>query len=212
MTTSNGPKALGEKERIGPRADILQLIFVALLFALGLEMLRLFMSSMVFYLREAREFSTVQIGGIALLCFLAALLAPFLARVMGPGRLLQLSAFGIFVIRIIIQFLEAAAFDFSLSIVGTILFLWAIPASASIATNGKRIGGATWLLGLLTGIALDSAIKGAFGTVDLSFHPNVGADIVAVLLSLALAASGKFVSMRAEGQQALPPGPRDPSR
>ena len=208
MTTSNGPKALGEKGRIGPRADILQLIFVALLFALGLEMLRLFMSSMVFYLREAREFSTVQIGGIALLCFLAALLAPFLARGMGPGRLLQLSAFGIFVIRIIIQFLEAAAFDFSLSIVGTILFLWAIPASASIAANGKRIGGATWLLGLLTGIALDSAIKGAFGTVDLSFHPNVGADIVAVLLSLALAASGKFVSMRAEGQQALPPGPR----
>ena len=208
MTTANGPQALASRLSLGPRADILQLLFVAFLFALGIEMLRLFMSGMVFYLREARDFSTVQIGGIALLCFLAPLLAPLLARGIGPRRLLQLSAFGIFVARIIIQFIQAPAFDLALSIIGTILFLSAIPAIASIATDGKRIGGPTWLLGLLTGIALDTAIKGAFGTVDLSFHPNVGADIVAVLLSLALTTSAKFVSMRDQGQEAMPPGPR----
>ena len=208
MTTANGPQALTGKESVGPRSDILQFVFVALLFALGIEILRLFMSSMVFYLREARDLSTVQIGVIALLCFLAALLGPVLARGMGPGRLLQLCALGIFITRIIIQFMEAASFDFALSIVGIILFLWAIPASASISSNGRRITGATWLLGLLTGIAMDTAIKGAFGTVDLSFHPNVGADIVAMLLSLGLTTSAKFVSMRSQGQEALPPGPR----
>lgn len=208
MTTTNGPQSLTGKESVWPRADILQFTFVALLFALGIEMLRLFMSSMVFYLREARELSTVQVGGIALVCFLAALLAPLLARGMGPGRLLQLCALGIFVARIIIQFVESVPFDFALSIIGMVLFLWAIPASASIASDGRRVEAATWLLGLITGIALDTAIKGAFGTVDLSFHPNVGADIVAVLLSLALTTSAKFVSMRSQGQEALPPGPR----
>lgn len=208
MTTANGPQALAGKGRVGRRADVLQFIFVALLFTLGIEMLRLFMSSLVFYLREAQEFSTVQVGGIALLCFLAALLAPVLARGIGPVRLLQLCALGIFVTRIIIQFMEAAALDFFLSIVGTVFFLSAIPASASIASNGKRIAGPTWLLGLLAGMALDTAIKGAFGTVDLSFHPNVGADVVAVMLSSALTASAKFVSMRTEDQEALPPGPR----
>lgn len=208
MTTANAPQVSTAEEKVGARADLWQLLFVTFLFALGIEMLRLFMSSMVFYLREAREFSTVQIGGIALLCFLAALLAPLPARGMGSGRLLQLSAFGICVTRIIIQFTGSPSIDFAMSIVGTVLFLWTIPASASVASNGKRITGATWLLGLLTGIALDTAVKGAFGTVDLSFHPNVGADIVAVLLSLGLTTSAKFVSMRTRGHQALPPGPR----
>ena len=208
MTTANTSQISSGKESIGARAEILQFVFVMLLFALGIEMLRLFMSSVVFYLREAREFSTVQVGGIALLCFLAALLAPVLARGIGPGGLLQLCALGIFVTRIIIQFIEVAAADFALSIVGTVLFLWAIPASTSIASSGRRITGATWLLGLLTGIALDTAIKGAFGTVDLSFHPNAGADIVAVLLALGLTTTAKLVAMRSRGQEALPPGPR----
>ena len=208
MTTANTPQISSGEEGVGARAEILHFAFVMLLFALGIEMLRLFMSGMVFYLREAREFSTVQVGGIALLCFLAALLAPVLARGTGPARLLQLCALGIFVTRIIIQFMEAAAADFALSIVGTVFFLWAIPASASMASNGKRITGGTWLLGLLTGIALDTAIKGAFGTVDLSFHPNTGADVVAVLLSLGLASTAKFISMQTRGQEALPPGPR----
>ena len=132
MTTANTSQISSGKESIGARAEILQFVFVMLLFALGIEMLRLFMSSVVFYLREAREFSTVQVGGIALLCFLAALLAPVLARGIGPGGLLQLCALGIFVTRIIIQFIEVAAADFALSIVGTVLFLWAIPASASL--------------------------------------------------------------------------------
>ena len=208
MTTANTSQISSGKESIGARAEILQFVFVMLLFALGAEMLRLFMSGMVFYLREAREFSTVQVGGTALLCFMGALLGPVLARGIGPSRLLQLCAFGIFIDRIVIQFVEVAAFDFVLSIVGTVLFLWAVPASASMTSTRGRIAGGTWLLGLLTGIALDTAIKGAFRTVDLSFHTNVGSDIVAVLLALSLATSAKFLSMRGQGQEALPPGPR----
>ena len=208
MTTADAPQISTGKENLEPRADILHFAFVSLLFVLGIEMLRLFMSSLVFYLREARDFSTVQVGGIAFLCFVTALLAPFWARIIGPGRLLQLCALGIFVTRIIVQYAETAPSDFALSIVGTVLFLWAIPASASIASTGKHTGRATWLLGLLTGIALDTAIKGAFGTADLSLHPNVGADILAVLLSVSLVTSAKFVSMRTQGLQILSPGPR----
>lgn len=208
MTTAPEIQFSTGKENVRSWTDFFQFVFVILLFALGVEMLRLFMSSMVFYLREAQGISTVQVGGTALLCFMAALLAPLLARSLGPVRLLQLIAFGIFVTRIIIQFIENPASDFALSVIGTIFFLWAIPASASITCSGKRIAGATWLLGLLSGIALDTTIKGAFGTVDLSFHPNVGADIVAVFLAFGLSTTAKFLSPRSQGQEALPPGPR----
>ena len=150
MTTANATQISTGNENSWPRVDLFHLIFVALLFALGAEMLRLFMSGMVFYLREAREFSTVQVGGTALLCFMGALLGPVLARGIEPSRLLQLCAFGILIDRIVIQFVEVAAFDFVLSIVGTVLFLWAIPASASMASTRGRIAGGTWLLGLLT--------------------------------------------------------------
>ena len=94
-------------------------------------MLRLFMSSMLFYMREAREVSTVGVGGVAFLCFLMVFLAPVLARGIGPGGVLQLSAAGLWAARIIIQFVDVAVVDFALSIAGAVLFLWAIPASAS---------------------------------------------------------------------------------
>ena len=74
----------GEKNT-GARSSIWHFIFITLLFAVGIEMLRLFMSSLLFYLREAREVSTVGVGGVAFLCFLMVFLAPVLARGMGPG-------------------------------------------------------------------------------------------------------------------------------
>ena len=171
-------------------------------------MLRLFMSSLLFYMREAREVSTVGVGGVAFLCFLMVFLAPVLARGMGPGGLLQLSAAGLWAARIIIQFVDVAVVDFALSIAGAVLFLWAIPASASLVSNGKRIDGGTWLLGLLVGVALDTAIKGGFGTVDLSWQNNVGADVIAVLLAGGLTGSAKIISMRSRGQEAQPPSNR----
>ena len=197
----------GEKNT-GARSSIWHFIFIALLFAVGIEMLRLFMSSLLFYLREAREVSTVGVGGVAFLCFLMVFLAPVLARGMGPGGLLQLSAAGLWAARIIIQFVDVAVVDFALSIAGAVLFLWAIPASASLVSNGKRIDGGTWLVGLLVGVALDTAIKGGFGTVDLSWQNNVGADVIAVLLAGGLAGSAKIISMRSRGQEAQPPGYR----
>ena len=197
----------GEKNT-GARSSIWHFIFITLLFAVGIEMLRLFMSSLLFYMREAREVSTVGVGGVAFLCFLMVFLAPVLARGMGPGGLLQLSAAGLWAARIIIQFVDVAVVDFVLSIAGAVLFLWAIPASASLVSNGKRIDGGTWLLGLLVGVALDTAIKGGFGTVDLSWQNNVGADVIAVLLAGGLTGSAKIISMRSRGQEAQPPSNR----
>ena len=197
----------GEKNT-GARSSIWHFIFITLLFAVGIEMLRLFMSSLLFYLREAREVSTVGVGGVAFLCFLMVFLAPVVARGMGPGGVLQLSAAGLWAARIIIQFVDVAVVDFALSIAGAVLFLWAIPASASLVAGGRRIDGGTWLLGLLGGVALDTAIKGGFGTVDLSWQNNVGADVIAVLLAVGLAGSAKIISMHSRGQEAQPPGYR----
>ena len=64
------------------------------------------------------------------------------------------------------------------------------------------------MLGLLVGVALDTAIKGGFGTVDLSWQNNVGADVIAVLLAGGLTGSAKIISMRSRGQEAQPPSNR----
>ena len=197
-----------EKNIVTPDPASGTFIFITLLFAVGIEMLRLFMSSLLFYMREAREVSTVGVGGVAFLCFLMVFLAPILARGIGPGGLLQLTAAGLWAARIIIQFVDVAVVDFALSIAGAVLFLWAIPASASLVAGGRRIDGGTWLVGLLVGVALDTAIKGGFGTVDLSWQNNVGADVIAVLLAGGLAGSAKIISMRSRGQEAQPPGYR----
>ena len=64
---------------------LIDVVFVALTFAVGVQLLRLFITGMVFYLREVREFSTVSIGGIAFLVFGTAFLAPIAVRWLGPA-------------------------------------------------------------------------------------------------------------------------------
>ena len=50
-------------------------------------------------------------------------------------------------------------------------------------SGGKeRRGGRTFALGLLLGIGLDTAIKGAFGTLDLSWQPGSATYVIVILL------------------------------
>ena len=183
-----------------------QFIFIALLFAVGVEMLRLFMSSLMYYLREAQEASTTTVGGVAFLCFLGAFLAPPLARVVGVGRLIRLCALGLMATRIAIQFVETPVADFGLAIAGAVLFLWAIPLSASLASDGRRVDGGTWLLGMLTGLGLDTAIKGGLGTVDLSWQTNAASDALAVIMALALSTFAKTATWGVREDKGEAPG------
>ncbi len=207
MPTLKSILAPGNNKSVGTRAGLWHFVTVILLFALGIEMLRQFMTGMVFYLRDAQEVSTVKVGGVALLCFLTVFLAPLVARGTGMRGLMQLTAAGLSATRVGIQFVDVPVADFALSIVGVIMFLWAIPASASLASGGVRAGGGAWLLGLLVGMALDTAIKGGFGTVDLAWQANAGADAIAALMAVGLAGSARIASAQNQGPEPRPPGP-----
>lgn len=100
--------------------------------------------------------------------------APFFAGMMQRGlkqRALLITGGGVAALRLIEQLNPSPALDVALTSIGTALFLLFIPI------------GYEWLRArdldrhfapaLLLGLSVDTAIKGAFGTVDLSWLPGV---------------------------------------
>jgi len=99
--------------------------------------------------------------------------APFFAGMMQRGlkqRALLITGGGVAALRLIEQLNPSPALDVALTSIGTALFLLFIPL------------GYEWLRArdldrhfapaLLLGLSVDTAIKGAFGTVDLSWLPG----------------------------------------
>lgn len=166
------------------RVSLSSLVFLTLTFVFGLQMLRLLMVELVFYLRDAKDASSPMVGITALLLFLTVFLMPLARRFLGWRATFILASGGLGVTRIAEQFVSAPAAEFALSMIATGLFLWFIPISLQYLLVDKRGGGTLWGLGLVLGISADTAIKGVFGTLDLYWQTGVGADVVAIVLAV----------------------------
>ena len=167
------------------RASLIELGFLALMTALGLQMLRLLITGLIFYLKDAEDVSTIAVGGIGLGVFLIAFLAPVVRRAAGLRNALLLSAGGLGVVRLVEQFTSSPQVDLVLAMAGTGLFLWSIPLTFAYLSRGTAEGGGLWGLGLLLGISLETGVKGVYRTLDLSWQTGTGADVVAVILVVA---------------------------
>ena len=80
-----------------------QWILPVLVVVMGLQMLRLFIGSLTWYLRDTVGLSAVSLAPYAFGTFLIALLAPLLWRVAGPRLALWISAGGLAIVRLIEQ-------------------------------------------------------------------------------------------------------------
>ena len=98
-----------------------------LTFTFGLQMLRLLIVEMVYYLREVKDLSTVFLGGIAFAVFLTVFLAPIIRRCIGIKSSFALTAFTLGLVRLVEQFIYSSPADLCLAIIGTVLFLWFFP-------------------------------------------------------------------------------------
>ena len=145
-------------------------------------MLRLLIVELVHYLREAKDLPSVVVGGIALVVFLMAFLAPSIRRRIGIEASFALMAGALGLLRLIEQFISSSPADLSLAIISTVLFLWFIPISLHHFRSRGPEGGVSWALALFLGISVDTAIKGVFGTLDITWNTGLAADLVSIIL------------------------------
>lgn len=146
----------------------------ALTIVLGLQIFRVFFPSLAWYLKDTVGVGTITLAGYAFVPFLVGLLAAILHRLSGPRLALWLTAGGLALVRLVEQAVTHPAVDLWLSIAGSILFLLFLPIIVGqIRARGKDTAAPRWGYGLVLGIALDSAIRGIAGTLDLSWIPGL---------------------------------------
>jgi endonuclease/exonuclease/phosphatase family metal-dependent hydrolase len=133
-----------------------------------MQVLRVLIPGMFWTLGSRMSLSTIQLGLIGFAIFLiGGFLAGPLARLAGNRRLILISAVGLGIMRLFMQFWWGEPlFNLSLAIVGTILFFIFLPACFEDARLRGSPAISHYALGLLGGLALDIAINGAFGTYD----------------------------------------------
>ena len=159
----------------------------ALTTLLGLQLLRVLLNGLVFYLRDSLGAPTTTAGIYALLLFLTAFLAAPLARFVSPRRALVAIVGALAAVRLAEQLVGEPVADLALATAGTALFLLSIPFLLSRSAGPRLRAGETFALGLLLGIAADTALKGTSATLDLSWQPGPLADAVVVATVAALA-------------------------
>ena len=169
---------------VGPwsRRHTLHALSLALTVVFGLQMLRVLLPELVFYLKDSAGQGAVVPGVYSVALFSLAFLAPVVHRYLGPKRLLVVAAGGLALSRIAEQSVTSPPADLALASLGTLLFLWSIPVFAGILRGRGREGGPILAVGVLLGLALDTAIKGAFTTLDLSWQPGLASDLLVSFL------------------------------
>jgi len=161
-----------------------RLALPALITVLGLQSLRVYYPSLAWYLRDTVGVGSVTLGGIAFATFLLGFLAPPLRRLLGSRGVLWLAGGGLAGLRVLEQLSADPALDLYLSLASVALFLIFLSAfighvrAADGPEGAYRVAG-----GVVVGLTLDTLIKGAGGTLDLSWIPTIGAAVVVLALA-----------------------------
>lgn len=174
------------------------LLLGALTVMFGIQLLRMLFVGMAVYLTQVQEIDPVMVGALGLVVFLCGFLAPIVRRVLGPRNALPVVVGLLSLVWLAEKFVSSIPAGLGLSIAGTILFLWSLPLLfQSIRSTGKADNAAHAVIALLLGLSAETAVKGVFGTVDLSWVQGYGVYIAAVVL---FAAQGlllwRFVSTK----------------
>ena len=145
----------------------------AVVTAIGLATTRVFFPSLAWYLRDTVGLGSMTLGLYALGAFSITFLAPALRIALGPRGALWLAAAGLGLLHLIEQVSAQPAADLWLSLAGTALFGVFLPIWLGHLREVAGPAAAPRLaFGLWLGLALDSAIHGAGGTLDLSWIPG----------------------------------------
>ncbi len=165
------------------RGALRETALLALTVLFGLQLLRVLFAELVFYIRDSLGAGSILPGVFVLALFLLAFLAAPIHKALGPRRALALTAGGLALMRLVEQLVPWPVADLALATAGTGLFFLCIPAYISHLRGSQGLeGGHTFAFGLLLGVGTDTAIKGVFATLDLSWNPGAVTYVVVVFL------------------------------
>ena len=152
--------------------------------SMGLQLLRVFIPSLAWYLRDTAGYSSLSLAPFAFGTFLVGFLAPVIWRLIGPRSALWLSAGGVAVLRVAEQIIIDPPVDLWLSMAGVAAFVLFLPIFFGyLKATGQPVASG-WAYGLTLGLAFDIALHGAAGTLDLTWHPGALPLLITLLLAL----------------------------
>ena len=144
--------------------------FITLTTLFGIETIRILLSLLIYVLRDRFCFNAIQIGVISLGLFALSFLAAILSRMVGARRLLAVSAGGVGLLRLAMQWWSGdPVVDLDLAFAITFLFTLFWPALLGLLHqyNGRLFGDVG--LGLLAGLAFDVALHGTYHRLDMAW-------------------------------------------
>ena len=153
----------------------------SLTFAFGLQLLRVLVPGMFWILGDRMGLNSILLGLIGLAIFLTAFLAIPLEKMLGKWRLVIIAAAGIPVTRLYVQlWWGEPLFNLCVAIIGTMLFFIFIVAWQRITRRASY-----FVLGILGGFLLDSAMTGIFATYDPIWQAKLAPILLTMMLVLA---------------------------
>lgn len=170
---------------INSRPVLFEIAFPALVTTLGLQAIRMLISGLTWTLGDRFGVGAPMLGLIALVVFSSAFLALPLQKYIGTGRSIKaaVTAACIFSMLSALWFADPLL-NIIFSMTATMSFGIFLPLYIDrVRTAGGRITG-LFALGLFSGLGLDTALHGAYGTYDLIWSTS----LVAVFIQAALAA------------------------
>jgi endonuclease/exonuclease/phosphatase family metal-dependent hydrolase len=170
-------------EWLAARPLLTELTLTAITVLFGMQVLRVLIPDIYWILGARMGLSLVQLGLVGLAIFVTGFLVGPLSWLVGNRRLIIVSVAGLGLARLFMQVSwDEPALNLGLAIIGTILFVIFLPACFEDARHRGSASVSRYTLGLLGGLALDTAINGAFGTYDIAWQ----AKLLPVLLTLLL--------------------------
>ncbi len=168
-----------------PPTFLQALMLPSLVVALGLQLLRVLMPSLVWYLQDTMGQPPTALAGYAFGTFLLGFLAALIWRLAGPRGALWITAGGVAVLRLAEQAATRPAVDLWLSMAGSALFVLFLPIFiGTLRAQRAPLAAQRVVYGLILGLMLDSMLKGTTMTLDLSWIPGIPSLVVVALLVL----------------------------
>lgn len=165
-----------------PLISLVTLLVLALSIAQGLQLLRGLLASLSVYLGQIRDIESASLAGVILLIFLAAVAAPLVRRFIGGWRCLLILAATLSLLRLADQLAPTPDARLGVEIAGVVVWLWMLQFVASMSPLSSAIPGAGRpVVVLLVGLTIDTAINGAFETLDPSFSTALGPLLFTIL-------------------------------
>jgi len=148
----------------------------------GLQILKVFLSLLVNFLRERPNISLTDVGIYAAVTFILVFATGFLYR-FGYGIVLWICAAGVGIARFVLQVSPWPAVSLAVSAVGSVLWMASIVFFISLVQSKKIDLLSTFFPGIVFGISLTTAVHGLFGTWDMVWRQDWYITFIVLLIA-----------------------------